>query len=534
MLYHPTMTATRVNMGRSLLFGACLALAWPALLTCSGCNDRDQHGDGDSDAPDVAGDDGAEDGPDIACPTCDDGNPCTVDTCITSSNTCYNEQYDADGDGYPGFLGPDGVTACPGNDCDDGDPLAHPGAAEICMDWIDEDCDAIADSPRAMLGTVHLETLDSGGLNPSVAWTGSEFLAAWDDFEPVDFRTEIFMARVDPAGEMAGGAAFQVTNHSATGTHGMFPRLQWTGSEIGLLYTSGDPSAMLEVVLLRLDPEGSALATETRLNDVDTFSSTGGLYWTGSGYGVLWQDGRDGPCSDMATCESEVFFTLADGDGVEAGPDERISSAPTGTASTAGAESPLWTGSEFLVFWGVWHGTGDVESYLTRLDADGARVGSDVVVAHVPTSTAWTGSEVALAWESDLSGNTEVFLSRLDPEGAEIGSAVQVTDAPHFSGRGALAWTGSQLGVAWIDGRNTSCDDGPDTPFTCDYDIYFDVLDPGGAALWDEIVVDVRAGWRPFVRLVWTGSEFGLVWMEEAEEGVTEVAVAFDRVSFCE
>ena len=196
--------------------------------------------------------------------------------------------------------------------------------------------------------------------------------------------------------------------------------------------------------------------------------------------------------------------------------------------------NPIWTGSEIIISWGGMQDTGDMENYLTRLDADGVRVGSDVAMLHKPTSVSWTGSEVALAWESDVSGNTELFLSRLDPEGAEIGTAVRVTDAPHFSGRGVLAWTGSQLGLAWIDGRNTTCDVGPSTPFACDYDIYFNVLGAEGAMLWDDVQVNVRDGWRPFVRLVWTGSEFGLVWMEEAEEGVMDVAVAFDRVSFCE
>jgi len=65
---------------------------------------------------------------------------------------CYPCQ-DADGDGY-GTL--EGSAACPspGFDCDDTDPLVHPGAAEVCgeatcSDGADNDCDLYSDGDDA-------------------------------------------------------------------------------------------------------------------------------------------------------------------------------------------------------------------------------------------------------------------------------------------------------------------------------------------------------------------------------------------------
>lgn len=44
--------------------------------------------------------------------------------------------FDADGDGYGDGFGP-------GPDCDDTDPSVYPGAAEVCDDGIDQDCDGV-------------------------------------------------------------------------------------------------------------------------------------------------------------------------------------------------------------------------------------------------------------------------------------------------------------------------------------------------------------------------------------------------------
>lgn len=65
--------------------------------------------------------------------TCDDGDPCTTDDAC-SGGVCSGTLLDADGDGYVS-------DACGGGDCDDDDWNINPGAAEICEDGIDQDCD---------------------------------------------------------------------------------------------------------------------------------------------------------------------------------------------------------------------------------------------------------------------------------------------------------------------------------------------------------------------------------------------------------
>ena len=64
---------------------------------------------------------------------CDDGNPCTSDSCSAEEGGCVFAVRDADGDGF-------GDATCGGLDCDDSRPYVYPGAPESCEPGEDHDC----------------------------------------------------------------------------------------------------------------------------------------------------------------------------------------------------------------------------------------------------------------------------------------------------------------------------------------------------------------------------------------------------------
>ncbi len=222
--------------------------------------------------------------------------------------------------------------------------------------------------------------------------------------------------------------------------------------------------------------------------------SSPSVAWTGSEYGLAWQDERDG--------NWEIYFARFDADGRKVGSDVRVTAA----ANSSLNPSLAWTGTEYGV---AWHDgrDGNWEIYFARLDADGNKIGGDVRVTDAANSSqnaslAWTGTEYGVAWHDGRDGNWEIYFARLDADGNKIGGDLRVTDAAESSQSPSLAWGGTDYCVAWYDGRDDN------------WEIYSARISSAGAKVGSDVRVTDMVHSSQSPSLVRTASGYGTAWYD--------------------
>lgn len=265
----------------------------------------------------------------------------------------------------------------------------------------------------------------------SIVWTGSEFGVTME-FEDYS-GGKIYFRRISAAGVPIGSNVSIVSSSSSAPN----PSLTWTGSEYGLSW-EWSPG---EIYFTRISAAGAKIGADIRETNAVNSSATPSLVWTGSQYGVSWADYRYG--------NGEIFFARLSATGTKTGVDVRLTNA----ADYSTLPSLNWTGTEFGVSWQD-RRNGKYEIYFTRVSATGAKIGSDIRITTTATDRMgptmnWTGSMYALAWSDTVFLSNKIHFALLTPAGAQVGPESLVTSDTSFIYASSLAWTGSEFAVGW-------------------------------------------------------------------------------------
>jgi cysteine-rich repeat protein len=416
---------------------------------------------------------------------CVDGVTCTLDVCDEETHICINPEEA-------------GWCLIAGTCYEDGEsnPL---GWCQWCKSTVSSA--AWTDKVMQKLGSdVRITSASNLSEVPSLVWTGSEFGVAWED-QRDGWAGEIYFARIDSSGSKMG-SDIRITSNSGPS---FYPSIVWTGSEFGVAWED-QRDGNNELYFVRIDSSGSKIGNDVRITNDPANSYYTSLVWTGSEFGAAWEDYRDE--------NVDIYFARIDSPGSKIGSDVRV----TSDSSVQRVPFLTWTGSEFGVAWQDFRDL-DLEIYFARLDSSGSKIGSDAKVTSASGDSrapflAWTGSEFGVAWEDDRDGNFEIYFARIDSSGSKMGSDVRITSAVYSSLSPSLAWTGSEFGMAWQDLRDGS------------YEIYFARIDSSGSKMGSDVRITDYSGESKTPSIAWTGSEFGVAWDDSRDDFNEEIYFA--------
>jgi hypothetical protein len=263
------------------------------------------------------------------------------------------------------------------------------------------------------------------------------------------------------------------------------------------------------------------LSSDRRVTSDSAISDFVYASWSGTQFGLVWQDKRDG-----AAMSGEIYFAALDKNGVRLNPqDVRI------TQSTGVDTHPAlaWNGTRYGLVYAN-NSVGNYELYFQLLEASGLPVGGPVRITTAVNSSdwpdvVWTGTAFAVAWEDERAGvgKEDVYFQKLDANGNKLGTEVRVTTDPARQMAPILKWTGAGFGVAWSDTRFTQ------------REIYFRKLDANGMPVGTETRVTNDAADSAWPDLAWNGTDWAVVWHDlrdgNSEVYLTRLSAAGQKIS---
>lgn len=299
---------------------------------------------------------------------------------------------------------------------------------------------------------------------PAVAWNGSEYLVVWEDTRnTAERQTDIYGRRVSAAG-VALESDFRITGAGALGSEDS-PAVAWSGTEYLVAWedTRNTAERKTDIYGRRVSAAGDPEGTDFRISGTNALDQEyqPAVVWGGTEYLVIWEDSRD-----TATRGTDVRGRRVSAAGEPEGKDFRIS----GTSADADDKVPqvAWSGTEYLVVWEDWRMDPgrQTDIYGRRVSAAGAPIGANFRICGPGASgwdwvpgVAWDDGRghYLVVWQDERDyGNrgADIYGRRLSAIGARLGGDFRISGTGATSEYSpAVAWGGAQHLVVWQDAR---------------------------------------------------------------------------------
>jgi|WetSurMetagenome_2_1015567.scaffolds.fasta_scaffold02917_6 hypothetical protein len=331
----------------------------------------------------------------------------------------------------------------------------------------------ICEAPQNLTGPVSIGGSPYYVYSAATVWDGAAYGVVWSDIPVQNTQSQIYFARVAADGTVLAGPT-----HVTAYTSQANPYLAWTGTVYGLLwYHYSSPSMGLHFV--RLDTSGCLVGNDVLipLTNVADGSVQQCFAWNGSEYGLAWvyDNGFKNIYVARLSSEGELI------------PPEGV--LTSGLFANQINTNIVWGGGQYGLVWEQDDGFGgESDIYFARLNATVGKIGGDHPIAAVTQQfeqepcIAWTGTEYGVAWVN----GPQVYLARLDSEGTKLGDDTLVTDAAVWAHFPSLAWTSAEYGITWQDQRAG----GANT------DIYFARVSAAGTKFGDDLAIGTAPAWE--------------------------------------
>ena len=381
-------------------------------------------------------------------PTCDDGDPCTVDSCTLAGCVFTNGRVDADGDGAFATgtsADPKAALGC-GKDCDDSSAEIFPGAIELC-DGLDNDCNRIVDEGAQLqvsstqptqVSPAEADHADGAGL----AFDGESFgvtMTSWLERSQGQFQ------QLTAQGQLVGPPQ-RVTRLNAAGYGGS---LVWSGERYLTAYQDARQGQNYEIYFDLLNRKGERLIEDLRVTNADDFSLSPSLVWTGAEGLLVWDDRR----FEDSGGTSVVFGQRVSIEGKLIGPNLQLSPAGMSAESASIALSDTGVGIAFVALEGNISRAKFVTASRT-LDGVSAVSNIDFENAEGPVVTALNDEYVVTFHQfDDTSYGASIYGVTIGKDGAMRSPQSLTVGAAHARGHATYSY-GDRFVMVWADDKD--------------------------------------------------------------------------------